>query len=139
MIAVQYGLEVHFVGMWRNRFAKHYRSWKQTDASMRPDWSEKLILAWLQDAKGRGRKEGFPPERRTKIVAISRESPAQSGLPVTHWTPLLLAEEAVRRGIVETISASTVSRILKKRFVAAPEPILAQRKDRRSRAIRTGS
>ena len=138
VIAVQYDLEVHFVGQWRNRFAEQYRLWKQTDETLRSVWNEKLILTWLQDAKGRGRKDGFPPEKRTKIAAISLESPEQSGLPVTHWTPELLAAEAVRRGIVETISPSTVSRILKKRFVAAPEPVLAQREHRRSRAIRTG-
>jgi transposase len=104
VIAVQYGVEVHFVGQWRNRFATHYRFWKQTDETLRPVWNEKLILTWLQDAKGRGRKECFTPTQRTKIAAISLESPEQSGLPVTHWTPKLLAAEAVRRGIVETIS-----------------------------------
>jgi len=139
IIAVQYDLEVHFVGMWRNRFAEHYRSWCQTDETLRPTWNENLILTWLRDAKGRGRKEDFTPDKRTKIAAISLESPEQSGLPVTHWTPELLAKEAVRRGVVETISASTVSRILKKRFIAAPEPLLAQRENRRSRAVRTGS
>ena len=138
VIAAQYSLEVHFIGLWRNRFAEHYRFWKQTDESLRPVWNEKLILTWLRDAQGRGRKESFTPEQRTKIVAIARELPEQSGLPVTHWTPELLAGEAVRRGIVETISSSTVRRILKKRFVAAPQPLLAQREDRRSGAVRTG-
>lgn len=137
-IAAQYNLEVHFIGRWRNRFAKAHRSWKETDETLRPAWNERLILAWLQDAKGRGRKEDFTPEQRTKIAALSLESPEQSGLPVTHWTPELLAGEAVRRGIVETISASTVSRILKKRLVAAPKPVLAQCEDQGSGTIRTG-
>jgi len=106
-VAAQYDLEVHFVGQWRNRFASQYRFWKQTDETLRPVWNEKLVLRWLRDAQGRGRKDGFPPEKRTKIAAISLESPEQSGLPVTHWTPELLAAEAVRRGIVVTISPST--------------------------------
>ncbi len=138
-IAAETGLEVHFIGTWRNRFARQHRNWKQSDESLRPSMSETLLLDWLADRKGRGRKEDFTPEQRTKIAALSLESPEQSDLPVTHWTPKLLAEEAIRRGIVETISESTVSRILKKRLVAPPRPLLAQRQDRRSGAVRTGS
>lgn len=119
-IAATTGLEVHFIGTWRNRFAEQYRNWKQTDETLRAVMSEKLLMDWLADRKGRGRKETITQEQRTKIAAVSRESPEQSGLPVTHWTPKLLAEEAVKRCIVETISESTVSRILKKRLIAPP-------------------
>lgn len=138
-IAASTGLEVHFIGIWRNRFAEQYRVWQQCEETLRPAVNEKLLLAWLADRKGRGRKEDFTPEQRTKIAALSLESPEQSGLPVTHWTPKLPASEAIKRGIVETISESTVSRILKKRLVAASRPVLAQRKNRRSGAVRTRS
>ena len=90
-IAVQYGLEVHFIGKWRNRFAKHYRAWEKADETLRPIWSEKLILTWLRDAKGRGRKITFTPEQRAKIAALSCESPGQSGLPVTHCRIILIS------------------------------------------------
>ena len=121
--------------MWRNRWAKHVRNWKQTDETLRPDWNERLVLLWLSDEPGRGRKENFTPEQRTKIAALLQESPEQHGLPVTHWTPDILAQAAIQRGIVATISASTVSRILKKRFVATSQSILAQRQNRRSGAV----
>jgi transposase len=134
-IAAQYGLEVHFIGMWRNRWAKHYRAWQQTDETLRPDWNERLVLLWLSDAKGRGRKEDFTPEQRTKIAALSLELPEQHGFPVTHWTPERLAKAAVQSGIVDAISASTVSRILKKRLVAPSQSLLAQCQDRRSRTV----
>lgn len=134
-IAAEIGLEVHFLGTWRNRWAEHHQKWNQTEKSLRPEMSERLVLLWLSDNKGRGRKEGFTPEQRTKIAALSLESPEQSGLPVTHWTPKLLAKEAMKRGVVETISESTVARILKKRLVAASGPVLAQRQDRRPGAV----
>lgn len=134
-IASEHGLEVHFIGVWRNRWAKHVCDWKQTDETLRPEWNERLVLLWLSDEKGRGRKENFTQEQRTKIAALSQESPEQHGLPVTHWTPELLAKAAVQRGIVATISASTVSRILKKRLVAASQSVLAQRQNRRSGAV----
>lgn len=138
-IAKKYDLEVHMIGVWRKRFAEQYRNWQQCDESLRPAMNEKLLLAWLADRKGRGRKETITQEQRTKIAAMSLESPEQCGLPVTHWTPKLLASEAIKRGIVETISESTVSRILKKRLVAASRPVLAQRKNRRSGTVRTRS
>jgi transposase len=130
-IAGETGFEVHFIGMWRNRFAEHHQAWRQTDQDLRPTMSETLLLEWLGDKKGRGRKEDFTAEQRTKIAALSLESPEQSGLPVTHWTSELLAREAARRGIVETISISTVRKILKKRLVAPQGPVLAQRENRR--------
>jgi hypothetical protein len=113
-IAQKYGLEVHMIGMWRNRFAQHHRTWTQSDPTLRPAMNEALFLGWLADRKGRGRKETITQEQRTKIAALSLESPEQSDLPVTHWTSELLAAEAVRRGIIETISTSSVKKILKK-------------------------
>jgi hypothetical protein len=61
------------------------------------------------------------------ILALSREPPpaapeggkpcgspdAAAPVPQAHWTVVSLAEEAVRRGIVDRISGVTVSRILK--------------------------
>lgn len=113
-IAKKYDLEVHRIGMWRKRFAEHHRTWTQSDPTLRPALNEALLLAWLADRKGRGRKETITQEQRTKIAALSLESPEQSNLPVTHWTSELLAKEAVRRGIIETISTSSVKKILKK-------------------------
>ena len=57
----------------------------------------------------------FTPEEITGIIALACESPADSGLPVSHWTPPELAREAVRRGIVESISPRQVDRFLAKR------------------------
>lgn len=130
-IAAETKLEVHFIGRWRNRWSRQYRQWTQTDEKLRSEMNEKLVLLWLSDKKGRGRKERITAEQRTKIAALSQEPPEHSGLPVTHWTAELLAVETMKRKIVDAISARTVSRILKKRLVAAPEPILAQRENRR--------
>ena len=113
-IAHEEGLEVHFIGRWRKRWATHHQRWKQTDELLRPEMNERLVLLWLNDEKGRGRKNHFTAEQRTKIAALSQELPEQHGLPLTHWTPQCLADIAVKREIVDTISASTVTRILKK-------------------------
>ena len=41
-------------------------------------------------------------------MAVACEPPGDSGRPLSQWTPRELAEEAVQRGIVPSISARTV-------------------------------
>jgi putative transposase len=47
-----------------------------------------------------------------QIIALACERPNESDRPVSSWTPTELADEAVKRGIVEHISARTVGRFL---------------------------
>jgi len=47
------------------------------------------------------------------LIALACEPPEKSGRPITHWTGKELAEEAVARGIVDSISASQVNRYLR--------------------------
>ena len=55
----------------------------------------------------------FMTEQITQIIALACEDPQDSGYPVTHWTPKKVRAEAIRRGIVETISIRHVDRFLK--------------------------
>ncbi|MDQ7029033.1 MAG: helix-turn-helix domain-containing protein [Ardenticatenia bacterium] len=54
------------------------------------------------------RSGGAPPrfteEQRRQIIELARTHPRDLGLPYNRWTLHKLAEEAVRRGIVKTIS-----------------------------------
>jgi len=113
-IASQYGLERHRVSKWRKRWATQHQHWQQSDAKLRPAMSERLVLHWLDDQKGRGRKARFTVEQRAKVAGLSLETPEQNGLPVTHWTLKYLVEMSKKQGIVDAISRSTVHRILKK-------------------------
>jgi len=113
-IQAQYGIEVHRVGIWRNRFAEHREFWKQLDDELRPPMSETLVRLWLADKAGRGRKPTIMPEQKALILAVSQESPTQSGYPHTHWTNRLLAKEVIKRGIVDYIAFQTVWSFLKK-------------------------
>jgi hypothetical protein len=42
------------------------------------------------------------------VKALACELPAETGVPLSRWSALDLAVEAVARGVVESISASTV-------------------------------
>lgn len=54
----------------------------------------------------------FPPLQRAQIVALACLEPVARGLHITHWSREDLADQAVADGIVPTISARTVGRIL---------------------------
>jgi hypothetical protein len=51
-------------------------------------------------------------EQITAIIALACEAPADSDLPISHWTPPELAREAIKRGIADSISARQVDRFL---------------------------
>ena len=55
-----------------------------------------------------------------QIMALACEKPEASDRPISTWTPRELADEAVKRGIVEQISPRTVERCLKGEHFAAP-------------------
>jgi putative transposase len=68
-----------------------------------------------------------------QIMALACEKPEESARPVSDWTPRELADEAMKRGIVEQISPRTVERFLKgERFAASSQAVLAHAATRRS-------
>jgi hypothetical protein len=69
----------------------------------------------LSDEQRCGGPAKFSPEQVTAIIALACEPPADSGLPVSHWTPRELSREASKRGIVESISPRQVDRFLARR------------------------
>ncbi len=91
---------------------------------------EPEIIPRLVDEPRSGKPASITPEQTCQIVALACEPPSKDeGPPITHWSLPALACEAVRRGIIETISPGSVGRILKRnRPQAAPEPLLAERK-----------
>jgi hypothetical protein len=60
---------------------------------------------------GRGVVPGrFPPAQVAEIKALACELPAESGRPLSRWSGAEIANEAVERGIVCSISGTTVWR-----------------------------
>src|SRR5215469_11807335 len=113
-IAPLVGLTRRAVGKWRKRWAVHHQHWQQSDPDLRPKMHARLVLDWLADQKGRGKKATITLEQRSKIAGLCQETPEQNNIPVTHWTLNDLARVAAERGIVDKISRTTVHRILKK-------------------------
>lgn len=114
--ADELGIDRQCVRRWRHRWARARPALgaaEQREASAKD--LEKLIIGILSDDDRCGAPPKFTPEQITRIIALACESPADSGIPVSHWTPPELAREAVKRGIVESISPRQVDRFLAKR------------------------
>jgi transposase len=71
------------------------------------------VVERLQDAPRSGTPATFSAEQWCQIMAIACEPPETSGRPISHWTPREIAAEAIKRGIVETLSERHVGRFLK--------------------------
>src|SRR5436190_5170184 len=126
-IADRIGCERHGVGIWRRRWADAWQRLVLIECCEKEAALANAIAELLSDLPRSGCPGKFTAEQVTQVLAVACEPPADSGRPVTHWTPRELADEVRQRGIVESISARHVGRILKyRRSPAAPQPLLAQ-------------
>jgi len=100
-IAAELGVDNQVVTIWTKR-------WCNT--------SDKPVMERLRDLPRSGAPDKFTPEQHCLIVALSCEKPTDHGRPITDWTQRELAEEAIKQGIVESISPCHVGRILKKKI-----------------------
>ena len=79
----------------------------------------------LADAPRCGAPARFTPEQVCQIIALACERPADSNRPISQWSHRELADEIVRRGIVERISPRHAGRLLKRgRPQAPPDSLL---------------
>ena len=68
----------------------------------------------LADAPRSGAPATITPEQICAVVALACERPDAGGVPLSQWSASDLAREAVRRGIVTSISPRSVGRFLKR-------------------------
>jgi putative transposase len=110
------GVDRQRVRRWRHRWAKANSILVEAENCGASDRDfEKLVLGILADDPRSGAPTTFAPEQVAAIIALACEPPAESGLPISHWTPPELAREAIKRQIVESISPRQVDRFLAKR------------------------
>ncbi len=121
-IAKLLGVERATVRTWRMRWLEALPRLKAAeragdDDDDDDDDDERVLLAGLVeevlvDEPRSGKPATFSPEQICQIVALACEDPHESGRPVTHWSTPELADEAVKRGVVESISPRSVGRFL---------------------------
>jgi transposase len=92
-IARETGLHVDTIRTWRGRFAEGG-------------------LSALADRGRSGRPPSFTALQLAEVTALACRLPAETGVPLSRWSCPELAREAIERGIVAFVSASTVHRWL---------------------------
>jgi transposase len=103
-IARQLDVDVDTVRLWRNR-------WLGLQAASPEDLS---LEERLTDAPRPGAPARITPEQVCQIVALSCEAPSISDRPISQWTSREIADEIVKRGIVDNISGRHAARLLKR-------------------------
>jgi len=72
----------------------------------------RLLLFIIKDAPRPGRPVEFSPEIILQIFFIACEDPMNSGRPISQWSAREIADEMIKRKIVDTISERQVKRFL---------------------------
>jgi Homeodomain-like domain len=106
------------LGLVRNA-VQHWREKWESQGEARAVGAEKgdlreTIVQLLHDDYRRGAPATFTAEQVVQIIAVACEEPQTSGYPISHWTPKDVAQEAIKRGIVSSISPRQVGRFLKR-------------------------
>lgn len=103
-IAREHGVTLDTVRLWRERWLIF---------SSIP-LAELSVEERLEDAPRPGRKARISSEQVCEIMALACEEPAESKRPISQWSGSELADEIMRRGIVEGISPRHALRLLKR-------------------------
>jgi putative transposase len=118
-IGRELGCSRELVRRWRDRFADAQAGWGEGAAQWTAEVLAGKIAELLEDRERSGAPPTFTPEQLCQIVALACEKrPEECDRPVSHWTARELADEAILRHIVPTISPRHVGRFLKKRTFA---------------------
>jgi transposase len=99
--------------------ARELGVWPKTVRYWRKRWRKaaegQSVPERLADVQRSGAPATFTPEQICALVAMTCEKPSESARPISHWSQREIADEAMRRGLIASISQRSVGRFLKKR------------------------
>jgi putative transposase len=101
-IARELGVSVETVRAWRKR-------WLGLQAVALADLK---VEDRLRDVPRPGRRSRITAEQTCQVIALACEQPKER--PISQWTGREIADEVMRRGIIEQISPRHAARLLKK-------------------------
>jgi putative transposase len=120
-IARELKITLDMVRLWRGR-------WRDLQPIALADLS---VEERLEDLPRPGAPARITAEQRCQIEALACEQPEDSERPISHWTGREIADEIIKRGIVEQISARHARRLLKRgQSQTPPDPLLADHRPR---------
>jgi putative transposase len=126
-IAADLQISLPTVRTWRERWLVTTDELEEVAEIADDKELEGHIVAVLSDQPRPGTPATFSAEQICRIIAVACEEVEESGRPISEWTPRELADEVVKREIVESISPRQVGRFLKGERLEAPSlALLAQ-------------
>ena len=108
VISADLNIKEETVGMWRKRWLSAMPEFVIHEN--KPKLLRELIEQTLTDAPRTGTPPKFTAEQVCLLIALACETPPDH---LSVWSRTSLAQEAVKRGIVESISPASVGRFLK--------------------------
>lgn len=129
------------VRRWRRRWAHGESSLCEIEKKKTNQHELEMgIVALLTDNYRSGAPAKFSADQVAQILAIACETPQDSGLPISHWTPADLTREITKRGLVSSISPRQVDRFLKGGTNSSSQNrVLDEAQGKRSRMLRKRS
>jgi putative transposase len=103
-IARDLKVSINTAQRWRNRFAK-----AQTIC-----YDDLSLEDRLQDGARPGAPSRITADQRCQIEALACEKPETSDRPISQWTGREIADEVLKRKIVDNISRRHAARLLKR-------------------------
>ncbi len=108
------GLNPQQVSVWRKRWKADWQRLISVECNESRSVLKNAIEVLLSDQPRKGRGSKFTTEQQAAIVAIACEDPdGESERPISQFSHREIADEAVKRNIVPSISQSCVSTFLK--------------------------
>lgn len=97
------------------------RRWRGRWLALQPiPLADLSIEERLEDLPRSGAPPRITAEQVCRIVAMACEAPEDSDRPISHWTHREIADEVMKRGIVDQISPRHAARLPKKTATSNP-------------------
>jgi transposase len=92
------------------------RHWRDRWLALQPISMDDLtITERLEDLPRPGKPARITADQRCQIEAMACEKPEDCGRPISQWTSREIADEIMKRGIVDSISPRHAARLLQRR------------------------
>jgi len=91
------------------------RLWRKRWLTLQPIALDDLgIKDRLEDLPRPGAPSRITADQRCQIEALACEEPEESDRPISHWTNREIADEIMKRGILDQVSPRHAARLLKR-------------------------
>jgi len=107
------GVHKKTISKWRTRWAENEEKLITIENVEQGIAYQRSLERVLSDAPRSGTPCKFTAEQICLIINVACESPEDNNLPLSHWSLSSLADELVKREIVDSISTSQLQVFLK--------------------------